>query len=507
MNPTDEQHPILEMRHISKAFAGVQALRDVSFACARGQVHALVGENGAGKSTLIKILAGAHQADSGEIVFKGRRYASLTTREALDLGIRIIYQELNLIPDMTVAENIFLGREPRTSLGLVDGKRLNQQAADVLRRLNVEIDIHKPVGELTVARQQMVEIAKALSQQADLIVMDEPSAILEGAELDNLFAIIDTLIGQGVTIIYISHRLDEVFRIAQQVTVLKDGQVVGTRPIDGLTRGALVQMMVGRALDEVFPKGQHPRGEPVLVASGLTNEAIRDCSLTLHAGEILGVAGMVGSGRTELARALFGADALHGGTITLKGQTVKLSSPVQAVKAGLAFVPEDRKTQGLFLELPIVSNVTVAILSRLTRMGMLNRRLERERVEQRRRDLSIAMVSPRQEVQFLSGGNQQKVVLAKWLETQPSVVILDEPTRGIDVGAKFEIYQLMRRLTDSGVSILMISSELLEVLGMSDRIVVMRDGTLVGEFAREDATEEKIIELATTTLAPEGATA
>jgi ribose transport system ATP-binding protein len=489
---------ILEMRNISKAFAGVQALRDVSFICKRGRVHALVGENGAGKSTLIKILAGAYQTDSGDILYKGEHYTHLTTRQALDNGIRIIYQELNLIPYMTVAENIFLGREPRTRLGLVDTKRLYEQSTDVLKRLDVEMNLRTPVGELTVSRQQMVEIAKALSQKADLIVMDEPSAILAGQELETLFSIIESLVKQGVTVIYISHRLDEVFRIADEVTVLKDGVVVGTKPIEELTRPRLIQMMVGRSLEEVFPKAQRPRGEPVLVADNVTSDAVHHCSLTLHSGEILGVAGMVGSGRTELARALFGADRLRAGQITLWDRDIAFSSPALAVRSGLALVPEDRKAHGLFLELSIRTNITLAILNQLTRYGVLQRQAEDERVERARRDLSIAMTSPRQEVQFLSGGNQQKVVLAKWLETSPAVVILDEPTRGIDIGAKFEIYQLMRKLTDRGVAILMISSELLEILGMSDRILVMHDSQIVGEFSRDEATEDKIIELATT---------
>jgi ABC-type sugar transport system ATPase subunit len=497
MSETSE-NIILEMRNISKAFAGVQALNNVSFSCRRGQVHALVGENGAGKSTLIKILAGAYQADSGDILYKGKHYSYLTTREALDNGIRIIYQELNLIPYLTVAENIFLGREPRTRFGMIDNKQLHTQAAELLKRLGVQLDLTTLVGELTVARQQMVEIAKALSQQADLIVMDEPSAILAGQELETLFAIIDSLIKQGVTIIYISHRLDEVFQIADEVTVLKDGVGVGTRPISELNRSSLVQMMVGRSLDEVFPAGQSQRGESVLDAGNLSTDAIRINRLTLYAGEILGVAGMVGSGRTELARALFGADPLRTGTIFLKGKAVSLTSPVQAVSAGMALVPEDRKTQGLFLGLPIRDNITLTILHELTRNGVLQRQLESESVERMRRELSIAMTSASQEVQYLSGGNQQKVVLAKWLETSPAIVILDEPTRGIDVGAKFEIYQLMRQLTERGVAILMISSELLEILGMSDRIIVMHDGQIAGEFSREEATEERIMELATT---------
>ncbi|MFO7321960.1 MAG: sugar ABC transporter ATP-binding protein [Chloroflexota bacterium] len=489
---------ILEMRQIAKAFAGVQALKGVSFSCRAGQVHALVGENGAGKSTLMKILAGAYQPDSGEIIYKGRRYTSLSTREALDNGIRIIYQELNLLPYMTVAENIFLGREPRTGLGLIDTKKLYADAEAILQRLEMPLDVRQPVGELTVARQQMVEIAKALSQRADVIVMDEPSAILAGHELETLFSVVESLVRQGVAVIYISHRLDEVFRIANEVTVLKDGQVVGTHPIEALTRAQLIQMMVGRSLDEAFPHGQPRRGAPVLTVEGVTTAAVRDIHLTLHAGEIVGLAGLVGSGRTELARALFGADRLQSGTVWLNGEVVTLSSPAQAVDAGIALVPEDRKTQGLFMELPIRNNITLTVLDKLTRYGVIRRRAEAERVDQARRELAIAMASASAEVQYLSGGNQQKVVLSKWLARAPKVIILDEPTRGIDVGAKFEIYQLMRQLTEQGVAILMISSELTEILGMSDRILVMRDGRIVGELAREEATEERVMQLATT---------
>jgi len=505
--------PILEMRNISKAFGGVQALRDVSFTCQPGKVHALVGKNGAGKSTLIKILAGAYQADSGEIIYKGQRHTSLTTREALDSGIRIIYQEFNLVPFLSVAENIFLGREPRNRLGLIDGERLHTQAGELMHRLGVNIDLTTPVNELTVASQQMVEIAKALSQQADLIVMDEPSAILAGHELEQLFAIIQALVEQGVTIIYISHRLDEVFEIADEVTVLKDGLVVNTCAIGEVTRPALIQMMVGRSLDEVFPRGSGKRGDPVLVAEDISADPMpRHINLTLFAGEILGLAGMVGSGRTELARALFGVTPLRSGKITLRGKELAGHSPGRAVREGMALVPEDRKTQGLFLGLPVRVNVTLTILNRLVRYGVIRHSLEAEAVQQAQHDLSINMSSMDQEVQYLSGGNQQKVVLAKWLATAPAVVIMDEPTRGIDVGAKFEIYQLMRQLTDKGVAILMISSELTEILGMSDRILVMNGGQIVGELSPENASEARIIELATgnalvTTSATPGAPA
>jgi ribose transport system ATP-binding protein len=495
----DHHDTILEMQNISKSFGGVHALQKVSFACRRGAVHALVGENGAGKSTLIKILAGAYQADDGEIVYKGRCYTRLTTREALDNGIRVIYQELNLLPDMTVAENIFLGHEPSTRLGVIDGRRMVEQSVALLRQLGVYIDPYTVVGDLTVAGQQMVEIAKALSERAELIVMDEPSAILAGHELESLFATIRTLTAQGVTIIYISHRLNEIFQIADEVTVLKDGRVVGTAPIEQVTRSELIQMMVGRSLDEVFPPGSDRIGKPVLVVDHLyAGKLVRNISLTLHAGEIVGLAGMVGSGRTELARALFGADPIDSGVMTINGAPLHLRSPRHAITAGLALAPEDRKSQGLLLEQPIRANITLTILKRLARFGFLQRSDETAIVDKARQALAIQMSSPDQQVQLLSGGNQQKVVLAKWLETQPALIIFDEPTRGIDVGAKFEIYQLMRQLAEQGVAILMISSELPEILGMSDRILVMHNGEIAGELARDAATEQKIVELATT---------
>ncbi|PJF41406.1 MAG: D-xylose ABC transporter ATP-binding protein [Phototrophicales bacterium] len=487
------------MRNISKSFGGVQALKNVSFLCHTGSIHALVGENGAGKSTLMKILAGAYHADAGEIVYKGVSYRTLGTRKAINIGIRVIYQELNLIPEMSVAENIFLGHEPRNFLGLIDNRQLHARSAELLGRLGVELDLSLPVGELTVANQQMVEIAKSLSQDADLLVMDEPSAILAGHELEQLFKIIEALNEQGVTIVYISHRLEEIFQISDTVTVLKDGEVVGTYATEDISRAQLIHMMVGRSMDEVFPEKKHEIGDAVLVAENITTDIVKNpFNLTLHAGEILGVAGMVGSGRTELARALFGADVIRSGRLLLNGRPVNFRNPKRAVDAGIAFVPEDRKTQGLFMGLPIRNNITIVTIDRLARYGIIQRQQEQQHVTDAQRDLSIVMASQTQEVQFLSGGNQQKVVLAKWLETSPSVVILDEPTRGVDVGAKFEIYELMRQLTEQGVAILMISSELPEILGMSDRILVMHEGHIAGEFSREEATEENIIEVATT---------
>ena len=496
----ESQNPyILEMRNISKSFGGVNALRDVSFKCRPGTVHALVGENGAGKSTLIKILAGALLPDSGEIIFKGQKHQSFSTRKALNSGISVIYQELALVSQMTVAENIFLGREPRKYFGIVDKKRLKIEAKKLLKQLGFEVDMDMEVGEMTVAYQQMVEIAKALSKNADLIIMDEPSAILAGHELDQLFLIIESLKKRGVTIIYISHRLEEVFRIANEVTILKDGQLVGTKPIKDLSRGELVKMMVGRTLEEVFPVSFNQLGNPVLQVEEISTKTIlNQVSFNLREGEILGVAGMVGSGRTELARAIFGADPLTSGTIKIKGQDVVFKNPADAIRSKISLVPEDRKYHGLFTKLSILNNITLPILSKISRWGFTDKKKENEIVERERQIHSIDMTSGNQEVQYLSGGNQQKVVLSKSLQTIPEVIIMDEPTRGVDVGAKFEIYQLIRQLNKDGIAILMISSELPEILGLSDRILVMREGKIVAELTPNETNEEMIIEFATT---------
>jgi ribose transport system ATP-binding protein len=490
---------LLDMRNIVKTFGGIHALRDVSFRCRQGTVHALLGENGAGKSTLIKILSGAYQADSGTISFGGASYDHLTTRRALELGIRIIYQELNLLPYMSVAENIFLGDEPRTRTGLVDISAMRRQSIGLLQQLGVSIAPDTPVGELTVAGQQMVEIAKALSRRAELIVMDEPSAILAGHELEQLFVTIRSLKEQGVTVVYISHRLNEIFEIADEVTVLKDGVVVGTAAVADVTRSQLVQMMVGRPLEEIFPRADGQPGAVMLAVDKLSAApAVRNVSFSVRAGEIVGVAGMVGSGRTELVRAIFGADPTTGGSVTVDGVPLRARTPQRAIRAGLALVPEDRKMHGLFVSQSIRHNITLLVLPRLARWGMVRRRAEDMVIAGARQALSIQMQSPDQPVQYLSGGNQQKVVLAKWLQTTPKVIIFDEPTRGIDVGAKLEIYHLMRRLADRGAAILMISSDLPEVLGMSDRILVMHSGECVGELAAATASEENIVELATT---------
>lgn len=490
----------LEMRNITKTFPGVRALDHVSFSSQAGEIHALVGENGAGKSTLMKILAGAllPDHDSGEIILRGKRAQLYTPADAQRLGIAIIYQEFNLLPWLSVAENILLGRLPRTRAGLVDWKRVNAQAQAALDRLGVSLDASTRVVDLSVAQQQIVEIAKALSLQSDLLIMDEPSAVLAGHELERLFEIIRSLKNQGVTVIYISHRLDEVFEIADRATVLKDGQVMGTVNARETDKATLIRMMVGRTLDETFPSVGAVDHEPVLVVKQLTapRAGLHDISFTLNRGEILGFAGLVGAGRTELARVLFGIAPYSAGEIRLNGQSVRLASPQHAVELGVGLVPEDRKTEGLVLSLSVRQNVTLPLLGRLTRWGMVDDRRERAVLDKVVRDLAIKTPNVEQEVQYLSGGNQQKVVLAKWLSVKPQVIILDEPTRGIDVGTKVEMYHLMRQLAQQGTAIIMISSELEEILGMSDRIVIMARGRIVGELSHADATEEKILTLA-----------
>lgn len=490
---------VLEMRDIVKRFPGVLAVNKAQFDLRPGEVHCLVGENGAGKSTLMKILAGAQPPDSGEIRLFGEPVTIQSPHHAQQLGISMIYQEFNLSPFLSVAENIFLGREPRLGNSpFIDWRRMHADARELLARIGVSLDVRRPVSALSVAAQQMVEIAKALSFNAKIIVMDEPSATLTDHELEALFALIAELKRQGMGMIYISHRLEEIFHIGDRVTVMRDGEYVGTHPVAELTRTRVIQMMVGRELSSEFPKETFTRGPERLRAEGLTRRgAFRDVSFTLHQGEIVGLTGLVGAGRTEVARALFGADRLEAGTITLDGVPVKVTNPRDAIRLGIGLLTEDRKIQGLILGMTVRENATLANLGALVTMGFVRRREERETARRYVDDLRIKTPSLEQAVRNLSGGNQQKVVLAKWLFTHSKVLIFDEPTRGIDVGAKVEIYKLMNDLVREGVCILMISSELPEVLGMCDRILVMHEGRLAGELPRAEATQEAIMHLAT----------
>ncbi len=497
--PEAVENLVLEMRKISKKYPGVRALDGVDFDVRTGEVHALVGENGAGKSTLVKILAGAQPLDSGEILIENSPVVMDTPQRAMDYGVSIIYQEFNLVPYLSAAENIFLGREPRASIpGFVDFGTMFGEARRLIDELGVKLDVRLPINRLSVAQQQMVEIAKATSRQSKIIVMDEPSATLTEHELAHLFGLIKNLKNQGVSIIYISHRLEEIFQIADRVTVLRDGHLVGTKPIDELDRESIIQMMVGREIKEKIPKHAVEPGAVVLELKKVSRKgALEDISFQVRAGEVVGLAGLVGAGRTEVARVIFGADPHDTGTILLNGSPLKTHGPRDAIEAGIGLVTEDRKALGLILGMAVRENVTLANLASISTLSFINQAKERSIAAKYVDELSVKTPSIEQQVQNLSGGNQQKVVLAKWLFTESRVLIFDEPTRGIDVGSKVEIYQLMNKLAADGVAIIMISSELPEVLGMSDRIIVMHEGRIAGELPRGEATQEKIMHLAT----------
>ncbi len=488
---------VLEMQAIDKHFPGVHALDKVDFDLRRGEVHVLVGENGAGKSTLIKILSGAYTADSGDIFMHGKKVDIRDPHHAQQLGISAVYQELNLLPGLSVAENIFLGRQPLTN-GLIDWPRMYQQAAALLAELGVDIAPRSTVRGLGVAEQQLVEIAKALSLEADIIIMDEPTASLTDWEIEELFRTIHTLKARGVSIIYISHRLEEVAQIGDRITVLRDGQKMGTVNVADTDVDSLIRMMIGRELKEKFPKETVDIGEVVLRVESLNRAgALHNINLTLRRGEILGIAGLVGAGRTELARIIFGADQADAGHIYVNSLEVVISSPNEAIRHGIGFLTEDRKTQGLILDMILTHNVTLAGLeSMFPGTPLLDPNLERQATARYVDDLRVMTPSLERKAKFLSGGNQQKAVIAKWLCSQSRILIFDEPTRGIDVGAKVEVYQLMNALVKQGASIIMISSEMPEILGMSDRVLVMREGRIAGELSRQEASEEKIIGLA-----------
>lgn len=496
---SNDAAPVLEMRGIAKAYPGVVALHSVDFSVLPGEVHALIGENGAGKSTLMKILAGADTKDSGQIFIDGKESHIDTPQEAMRLGVSIIYQEFNLVPYMNAAENIFLGREPASVVpGLIDFGRMYSDAEKIIDELGVALDVRTPMNHLSVAQQQMVEIAKATSRQSRIIAMDEPSATLTDHELENLFGLIRRLKAEGVSIIYISHRLEEIFEIADRVTVLRDGELVATKDIAETNRADIIRMMVGRELSDSIPKIAAEARDVALEVRNLNRAGVlHDINFQVRSGEILGIAGLVGAGRTEVARAIFGADPIDSGQIIMNGKPVTIHSPRRAISLGIGLVSEDRKALGLVLGMAVRENISLANLGVLSRLGFIKRRKEREIAESYVKDVLIKTPSIEQAVQNLSGGNQQKVVLAKWLFTKSKVLIFDEPTRGIDVGAKTEIYQLMNRLAAQGVAIIMISSELPEVLGMSDRTLVMHEGRIAGELSGKDATQERIMGLAT----------
>jgi rhamnose transport system ATP-binding protein len=491
-------NPLLAVSGVAKAFAGVQALRGVSFDLFPGEVHALVGENGAGKSTLIKVITGAHRPDAGTLELEGRRLEHNSPLLSRSRGIAAIYQQPALFPDLSVAENMALGFESGGSWRIIDWRGRRARAKELLDRIGARIDPDAPVSALTMPEQQMVEIAKSLGGRAKVLIMDEPTAALPEHEVANLFRVVRELKGQGVGIIYISHRLDELYALADRVTVLRDGQTVATRPMKDVERPELIRLMVGREISAIFPKRDVPQGDVLLETRNLGCRAsgVRGVSLSIRAGEIVGLAGLVGAGRTELAHVLFGLTPATEGEILLAGRPVSIRRPADAVDLGVAYVPEDRRRHGVILEMPIAENATLAVLRRISRAGFIDFAREREIASSYVERLAVKTPSIDTPAGHLSGGNQQKVALSRWLATEPKVLILDEPTQGIDVGAKSEIHRLMVDLAGRGLAILMISSELPEILGMSDRVGVLRGGALAGILTRAEATQERVMALA-----------
>lgn len=494
------EEAILEIKNVTKRFPGVTALKEVSFNVNKGEIHALVGENGAGKSTLIKILSGVNSLEEGELYLHGEQVRFSKPIEAIEKGISVVHQEIKLVSTLSAAENIFIGRPVLNKLGLLDRKQLNKNARNLLDSIGADIINEKTiVSRLSIAEQQMVEICKALSYNSEIIIMDEPSATLTNKELTLLFKILNNLKKMGITVIYISHRLEEIFEIADRVTVLRDGRHIYTGNVSEVDRKKLISMMVGRELENEYPKEFFERGEPILEVRSLNRPGVlKNISFTLYKGEILGFAGLVGSGRTELARTIFGADYNKNitGEIIIKGKPAAIRRVQNATKHGIALIPEDRKSQGLVLGMSIKQNISMANIRRIKAKGFLSRRKEAILAKNYIQALRIVTPDENRQVRNLSGGNQQKVVIAKWLAADSEIMILDEPTRGVDVGAKAEIYKLLNTFIKEGKAVIMISSEMPEIIGMCDRVLVFREGSIVGEFMRDEVTQEKILDKA-----------
>ena len=489
---------ILELKNMTKRFSGVEVLHEVSFSLRPGEVHALLGENGAGKSTLVKVMTGVHQPDKGEIYLDGKRVTFSDTRESRQVGIAAIYQELSLFPDLDVAENIFVGRQPTTIGGRIDWRKLYADAGNLLESLGVHLDLKQKARSLSIAQQQMVEIARAFSINARILIMDEPTSSLTLNEVADLFRLVRRLRDEGTAIVFISHRLEELFELADRVTIMRDGSYVDTLLLKDVTRDDLIRLMVGRTITNLFPKQDVKAGDVVLKVENLARAgSFRDVSFELRKGEILGMAGLVGAGRTNVARAIFGVEPATAGSIQIEGRKVAITSPQQAIKLGLAYVPEDRQLHGLIPAMPITSNISLPMLFKYAQHGWLQDKTERKSAYNAALQMEVRANNMWQLARELSGGNQQKIVLSKWLSTKPRILILDEPTRGIDVGTKAAVHALMSKLASEGMAILMISSELPEILGMSDRVIVMREGHMTGHFSRAEATQEKIISAAT----------
>ncbi|MGR9202128.1 sugar ABC transporter ATP-binding protein [Rhizobium leguminosarum] len=489
---------LLEAEGVRKEFPGVLALDDVQFRLKRGTVHALMGENGAGKSTLMKILAGIYVPDRGEILLKGQQIRLDSPLDALENGIAMIHQELNLMPFMTVAENIWIRREPKNRFGFVDHREMYRLTSDLFKRLNISIHPETQVRDLSVANRQMVEIAKAVSYESDVLIMDEPTSALTEREVARLFQIIRDLRAQGIGIVYITHKMNELFEIADEFSVFRDGKYIGTHASTDVTRDDIIRMMVGREITQMFPKEEVPIGDVVLSVRDLSLKGVfHDVSFDLRAGEILGVAGLVGSGRSNVAETIFGVTPASSGTIAIHGQDVVIDSPNKAIKHRMAFLTEDRKETGCLLILDILQNMQIAVLqNRFVKYGFVTERELTKICDDMSRKLRVKTPNLSERIENLSGGNQQKVLIGRWLLTNPRILILDEPTRGIDVGAKAEIHRLVTELARDGVAVIMISSEMPEVLGMSDRVMVMHEGRVTGILDRAEATQIKVMELA-----------
>ncbi|MCX7788363.1 MAG: sugar ABC transporter ATP-binding protein [Spirochaetes bacterium] len=492
-------HTLLEMQGITKVFPGVRALDSVNFELRAGEVHVLLGENGAGKSTLMKVLAGAYEPEAGKIFIDGKEVKIQGPSHAQELGIGIVYQEFNLVPYLSVAENVFIENFPRTRIGLIDHEQMHRAANELLCSLGMQVDTHALIHQLSTAQQQMVEVAKALKHKSRILILDEPTSSLTEREIEQLFSTIRELKRKGMGIIYISHRMQELWEVGDRVTVLRDGKYIGTRSLKETTPDELVTMMVGREVSFLFKRDFQTPGEEVLRLEGVSSTVhrLQNIHLTLRKGEIVGLAGLVGSGRTELARTIFGLEPISEGKIYLFGREIHHSSPSLMVQRGVALLPEDRKNQGLALILSVAENIVMASLERLFPRKYIHKQKEKQIVAQYIKNLRIVTPNQNRQVQFLSGGNQQKVVLGKWLCTEADIFIFDEPTRGIDVNAKAEIHEFMNELVKKGAAILMISSELPEVLGMSDRIYVMRERKIVAELSHEEASQEVVIRYAT----------
>lgn len=490
---------MIEMTGISKAFNGNTVLSNIEFEVKKGEIHALMGENGAGKSTLMKILTGIYTRDSGDIKVNGQIVDFKNPKEAEQKGIAVIHQELNILPDLTVAENLFLGNERTFGKSpVLKTKEMNKQAKEILLSLGLDIDVKMIARSLSVGKQQIIEIAKAISSNAELIVMDEPTAALTDREIETLFVTIRALQAKGVSFVYISHRMEEIFAICDRITILRDGQYVGVKRVKDTTFDEIVQMMVGRELGNRFPERSAKIGDVKLVAKNLTrNGYFDDVSFELRKGEVLGIAGLMGAGRTEVAQALFGYKKLNKGEVFLDGKPVKIQSPSKAIKLGFGFVTEDRKSEGLIVDFSVKDNLGLTNFEQISRNGVVGAKKEKELYDSMVKRLGVRTSGPNQLVKSLSGGNQQKIVIAKWLGIEPDILILDEPTRGVDVGAKKEIYSIINALAEKGVAILMISSELPEVIGMVDRVLVMHEGKITADLTKDEMTQEKIMHYAT----------